>query len=304
MHLHPGEWQGVPSATAAFLAGRFPFPFNTDPESLANGILSAEGIADQLDDAGVSRGLLYAVYAPRTVGVCTNELVAEYLRDKPERFYGLASIRVDNWREDRDEELAKLEAALNIPQMIGVKLAHAHMHFRMDDPDYFGIYEVAGQLQKPVYLHTGTSPFPGTSQDPAYTDPAYLEDAIATHPDTIFILGHLGFDFIEREHQGLETCIELAQSYPNVYLEPSAMGSEGSDPEGDKLTLAMRRMKEGGVVDRIIYGSDGPQSPGFLRDYLYRTVDAMKRADYSADEMEQVLAGNFARVYDVEVPQL
>ena len=304
MHLHPGEWQGVPSATAAFLAGRFPFPFNTDPETLANGILSAEGIAEQLDDGGISRGLLYAVYAPRTVGVAPNSLVIDYLEEMPDRFYGLASLRVDNWREDRDSELSALETALQTPGMVGVKLAHAHMHFRMDDPDYFGIYEVAGRLQKPVYLHTGTSPFPGTSRDAAYTDPAYLEDAIAAYPDTTFILGHLGFDFIERKHSGLDTCIDLAQRYPNVYLEPSALGSKGSDPEGNKLTEAMRKMRDGGVVDRIIYGSDGPQSPGFLDDYLGRTVDAMKRSDYTVEEMEQVLAGNFARVFGVEVPQL
>ena len=55
--------------------------------------------------------------------------------------------------------------------MIGIKLAHAHQHFRMDDPTYFGIYQVSSDLKKPVYLHTGSSPFPGTSSEAPYTDP-------------------------------------------------------------------------------------------------------------------------------------
>jgi uncharacterized protein len=63
----------------------------------------------------------------------------------------------------------------------------------------------------------------------------------------------------------------------------------------------MARLREAGLVDRIIYGSDGPQSPGFVADYLDRTVAAMRRAGYTTDEMRAVLAGNFARVFAVPV---
>lgn len=304
MHLHPGEWALIPEATREFLASRFPFPFNGDPEGLASDILSAEGLVEQLDDAGVTFGVLMAVYSPDTVGIASNELVEADLAAVPDRFYGLASLRVDRWQSDEQAELERLATALAKPNMIGVKLAHAHMHFRMDDPAYDGIYALASELGKPVYLHTGNSPFPGTLNEPQYTDPAYLERAIAQHPDTIFILGHLGYDFYDHALEpGLSTCIALAQTYDNVYLEPSALGSKGSDPSGENLREAMRRMRDAGVVDRIIYGSDGPQSPGFVRDYLERTVEAMQRADYSVDEMRAVLSGNFARVFGVTVPQ-
>ena len=46
----------------------------------------------------------------------------------------------------------------------------------------------------------------------------------------------------------------------------------------------MGKMREAGLVDRIIYGSDGPQSPGFVKDYLSRTVQAMRATGYTADE--------------------
>ncbi len=303
MHLHPGDWDGVPPETQKFLADRFPWPFKLNPARLAEDLLSADGIVDELDAAGVDVGVLLAVYAPRTVGVTPNSLVVGAVSEHPDRLLGLASLRVDAWRTDRSKELTRLEDALGKPGMVGVKLAHAHMHFRMDDPEYFGIYEVAGRLGKPVYLHTGNSPFPGIAQDPQYTNPAFLEPAIVAHPQTIFILGHLGFDFVRDELGELDTCIDLARRYANVYLEPSALGSAGNDPDGEVLLTAFQRIKEGGVIDRVIYGSDGPQSPGFVSDYLQRTVTAMEGAGYDNDEIRAVLAGNFVRVFGAEAGQ-
>ncbi len=299
MHLHSGEWDLVPPSTQEFLASNFPFPFSLDPEATAASTLSAEGIVEQLDRAGLQRGVLLAVYAPHSVGIATNELVASQVATYPDRLSGMASLRVDQWATESEQELATLDAALDEPGMIGVKLAHTHMHFRMDDPDYFGIYDVAAAHGAPVYTHTGPSPFPGTEPSPPYTDPAYLEAAITTYPEVDFILGHIGFDFLERDLGDLETCIELALAYPNVWLEPSAMGSASSDPTGEHMAWAMARFLEEDLVDRVIHGSDGPQFPGFVADYLERTLVAMESAGYSAEQAQAVLAGNFEALYGV-----
>lgn len=304
MHLHPGEWDSIPPETREFLSSRFPFPTNLRPDKTAADVLSPAGILDEMDKGGVSVGVLFAIYAPRTVGIAANEDVIADVAAAPQRFYGLASLRLDRWNEDAEGELAALREALMAPGIVGIKLAHAHQQFRMDDPRYFPIYALAQELKKPVYLHTGTSPFPGTAQEPEYTDPTYLEPAIAAYPGAIFILGHLGYDFKTQQLGRLEACIDLAARYPNVYLEPSALGSRGSDPTGENLRKAIARMREAGLVDRIIYGSDGPQSPGFVADYLERTVAAMRAAGYTADEMRAVLAGNFARVFAVPEPKL
>ncbi|MCB9565760.1 MAG: amidohydrolase [Myxococcales bacterium] len=303
MHLHPGDWDAIPPETQTFLASRFPFPLNLRPDRTADQVLSATGIVGELDRGGVHVGVLFAVYAPRTVGVATNELVEAGVAEYPKRLLGFASLRVDDWASAGEGELDRLEEALAEPGMVGIKLAHAHMHFRMDDPSYFGIYELAGRLGKPVYLHTGSSSFPGIALEPAYTDPAYLEPAIAAHPQTIFILGHLGYDFVDHEIGELETCIELAHKYGNVYLEPSALGSEGADPSGENYPTILRRIREEGLVDRLIYGSDGPQSPGFVGEYLERTVTAMERAEFSADDARALLSGNFIKVFGAEAGQ-
>ncbi len=299
MHLHTGEWEDIPSSTRRFLSERFPFPLGLDAEGTAASVLSGEGVLAELDKAGAAQGVLFAVYAPRSVGITTNETVIDHIAADPARLWGLASLRVDRWKDERDAQLAALDAALDHPNMIGIKLAHAHQHFRMDDPDYYGIYDVAAAHAAPVYLHTGPSPFPGTNQDPPYTDPAFLEDAITRYPDVVFILGHLGFDFLNGEEGALETCIALAKAHANVFLEPSAFGSTSGDPDQVFLPHALQRIRDEGLVDRTIYGSDGPQSPGFVKTYSERTAYALTEAGYSADEAAAVFSGNFARVFGV-----
>jgi len=297
MHLHTGEWEKIPPSTQNYLAEKFPFPLNLNPEPLAEDTLSAQGIIDQLDNAGLDQGVVFAVYAPHSVGIATNAEVIDLLDAKPQRLWGLASLRVDQWDTERDQQLANLREVLSHPRMIGIKLAHAHMHIRFDDPQYDPIYALAGELNKPVYLHTGPSPFNGTLADPPYTNPIYLEESIKRFPQTQFILGHMGFDFLNKAEGNLEECLALGKQYNNVFFEPSALGSGASDPEGTLYKRVLRRTKEEGLVDRMIYGSDGPQYPGFLADYATRTRDAMKAAGYTAEEAQAVFKTNFERLF-------
>ncbi len=299
MHLHPGDWTDVPEGTQSYLASRFPFPFGLRPERIAENVLTGEAILGQLDDAAVSAGLLFAVYAPRTVGVASNDLVRRARKADRSRLWGLASLPVDDWDVSGEDALADLAEALEDDGMVGVKLAHAHMHFRMDDPAYWSIYAVALAYDAPVYLHTGSSPFPGTRSEPEYTDPAYLEAAIEAHPRVQFILGHMGYNFIDQQLGYVETAIDLAARYDNVWLEPSALGSRGSDPTGTNLPLVLKKAKNAGVASRIVYGSDGPQSPGFATEYLERTLQAFETAEYTVEEARVALADNATGLFGI-----
>ena len=179
MHPHTGEWESVSSRSKNFFAEIFPFPFNLEPESVTEQILSSEGVLNEMNTGGFSRSILFAVYAPRSVGVTTNEFVMEQITDAPERLFGLASLSVEQWEQEKDTQLQKLSTALEHPSMVGVKLAHTHQSFRMDDSAYYAIYDVAASHQAPVYVHTGPSPFVGTNQEEPYINPNYMEEAIS-----------------------------------------------------------------------------------------------------------------------------
>jgi predicted TIM-barrel fold metal-dependent hydrolase len=263
-------------------------------------MLGTENILSQMNGAGIYGAGVFALYSPHTTGNAPNEFVAEKIAGHTDRLYGFASLRVDRWNEDSKEQLAALESALtDLPGMVGIKLAHGHQQFRFDDERFYPIYEISGRLQKPMYLHTGTSPNPGTRFEPPYADPLYLEDAIKRYPDAIFILGHAGYDSKEKALNYTDSAIYLAKTYPNVYMEPGALGADRAE---DVIDDFVTRVKENGVLNKVIYGSDGVQFPGYLKSHLEAYVAAMQRNGYTADEMRAVLSGNFSRVFGIKAP--
>ena len=106
MHLHTGEWEYISSRSRDFFAEIFPFPFNLDPQSTAETILSAEGVLKEMDNGGFSRSILFAVYAPRSVGVTTNEWVIEQVEKEPTRLYGLTVV-MKNRTVEKDTQLPR-----------------------------------------------------------------------------------------------------------------------------------------------------------------------------------------------------
>lgn len=299
VHLHTGEWDKLPPGFQNRLTERVPNGFKWVMKPMSDWMLQAENTLDQMNGNGIYGGGLFALFSPHTTGIATNEFVAQQVATDPARLYGFASLRIDRWNEDSAEQLAYLEKGVQLDGMVGIKLAHAHQQFRFDDENYYGIYEIAGRLGKPMYLHTGTSPNPGTRYEPPYADASYLEEAIRLYPKAIFILGHTGYDTRIKALTYVDAAIAMAAKYDNVYLEPGALGADrGEDVIDDFVT----RIKKGGVIDKLIYGSDGPQFPGYLGNHLEAYVAAMQRNGYTTEEMRLVLAENFVRVFNIPVP--
>lgn len=294
MHIHIGQWAMIPPRAQRRNLERMPRPVRAYVVPVFDSLISASGVVSQLDSAEVNLGVVFASFFPHTSGVADNKFVAEQVRLQPKRLVALASLRVDQWNRDSAAQLVELERALTEDGMIGIKLAPPHAQHRLDDERLYPIYEMAARLRKPLYVHTGTSPFPGTRQEQPYANPAYLETAIAKYPGAVFVLGHAGYDTANHTLGYLEECIALVKRYPNVHMEMGALGS----PKADELTRpAIARFRAAGVVDRVLYGSDGPQAPGYVRKHLERTLQAMRAEGYSLDDMRAVLAGNFLRVF-------
>ena len=163
----------------------------------------------------------------------------------------------------------------------------------------------AAETGVPVYHHLGSSPlrdlnsFASEEDKQNYLrsyDPAYLEQSIADHPNTVFILGHMGFDFNNEGLDFRQEVFSLASKYPNVYLEISAFGRSAYDPDGAAMDAVLSEAKSRGLTTRLLYGSDGPGNPGSTHEYLQRTLASMSRIGYTAQEAKQVLAENLIRL--------
>jgi predicted TIM-barrel fold metal-dependent hydrolase len=297
MHLHTGTWEQMTPQFQRRVAQRMPGFLQWIMPWVTPYTLSGKAILRELDSGGVNAGVVFALYSPHTTGLAPNGFVAEQIALDPRRLYGFASLRVDQWNLNGPAELARLETDLQrFDRMIGIKVAHAHQQFRFDDERFYGIYEIAGRLKKPLYLHTGTSPNPGTRLEPPYADPAYLEEAIRRYPDAVFILGHSGYDSERRALTYTDSAIALALRYEHVYLEPGALGAERA---AGVLPDFLKRIHTAGLASKMIYGSDGPQMPGYIKEHLQRFVAAMEAGGYSVEQMRMILAGNFRRVFGV-----
>ena len=322
IHMHPGTYQSMGPLGKSFIKKALP---DFLPEFLKDFSLSAAGnlmldpygafigIKSECEKAGVSLCGLFAVYAPDTWGVTDNAYIISKL-DNPKNknkaghpaFFGLASVRMQNWEMGEKQELANLRQALNHPMIKGIKLAFIHNSIPLDDARFDSVYQVAEDFDVPVYHHVGSSPlqkladFADEDDRENYVasyDPTRLERAIAAFPKVKFILGHMGFDFNKEGFDFSPAVYSLATRYPNVYLEISAFGRAAYDPDGQQMDRVLKTIKDGGLIGRTVYGSDGPGSPGGTEKYMDATLRSMDRVGYSFTEAEDVLKNNSVRIF-------
>lgn len=315
MHLHPGEYATMAATGKAFVAANLPPSLQIFAPDLLDRLSDpwAEhvGIAEQTSLAGVAHAVLFAVYAPRSTGVFSNEALVAILED-PRNVaddgtpwaWGMASLDFEGWTpETAAARLGELRALLlaHPDRLIGIKLAHAHQHVRIADSAYEGVYALADELDIPVLLHTGFSPFPGTKTEADYYDPQHLESILSKYPELDVVLSHVG----QGDERAVMHALDLAASHEHVWLELSALGRpllvdehgaqvSTGEPQYPAVLAAIR---ERGLIARTLFASDGPQYSGAIRGYLTKLVTGMRDAGYSAEEIESVLAGNFRQLF-------
>jgi len=315
MHLHPGEYADMAAEGRAFIAANLPPDLQIYAPDLLDRLSDPWarhiGIAEQTALAGVEHAVLFAVYAPHSTGVFSNQALVAVLDDARNRTtdgtpwaWGLASLDFEGWTPAvAAARLAELRDLLarRPDRIIGIKLAHAHQGVRLDDPAYFEVYAIAAQARVPVLLHTGFSPFPGTRDEPDYYDPEHLESVLAAYPDLDVVLSHIG----QGDVRAVRHALELAASHERVWLELSALGrpalvdesgapASGTEPQ---FPAVLAEIRARGLIGRTLFATDGPQYSGAIRNYLRRLVDGMRTAGYSTDEIEAVLSRNFTRLF-------
>ena len=326
MHLHFGLPGQVPQSAARFTTQVLP-PFL---QAYRPGITATTldpyfphlGIRAQTERAGSQHAVLFAVYTQESAGYATNRQLEAALTDPANTgpdgrpwAWGLGSVDFYNGYVDADGTLnaAVAEARLSAlgayfeahPSLfIGIKLAHAHQGVVFDDERYLGVYDVAASHDVPLYLHTGMTPFPGATNEVPFYDPAGLDGVISSYPAVRFVLGHVG----QGDARSVENALRLAADYENVFLEISALGrpllvdADGEplpDAEAgeDQLPTVMASILERGLVDKAIFGSDGPQGPGAVSRYTAQVIETMQTLGYDPAQQAAVMGGNFARVF-------
>ena len=109
------------------------------------------------------------------------------------------------------------------------------------------------------------------------TTPLEIAEAAAACPEAVIILGHMG------GYLHVDEAMEVAERYPNIYLETSAM------PYPHRIREAVARIGP----ERVIYGSDGPVCSPRIEVEKVRLAGLDERAErlILGDNMQRIVDG-------------
>lgn len=118
----------------------------------------------QMDQAGVSKGIVYSVYASNNTFLPdANTQVQTMIEESMGRMHGLASLDTSgDWNATRDIELSRLLEYMEMEGFVGAKLAPPHTCLELNGTILPEIIQAVSTSTKPVVaIHTGTTPFCG-----------------------------------------------------------------------------------------------------------------------------------------------
>lgn len=183
-----------------------------------------------MDRIGMQAAVISANAAINSNTDFGNQLVLNAVRAFPGRFLGYV---VANPYESDDMEV-NLNRYLNEPGMVAIKL-HPELHddYPMLGPRYEPMWKLAAERKVPVLFHTY---FGGDTLE----DIARLAEK---YPQTPLLVGH------ELQDKSLEAMAELANSFPNIYVDLSV-------PEIYSVTEFFYQALDD--IRKLIFGTDFP----------------------------------------------
>ena len=262
---------------------------------------SADDIVSAMDDSGIDISVLLgndqadAGYKrpwvdPSVIVVhinCTDEEVAAYCRQYPDRLIGFTSIHPDRYQPHK-----KIERALDEFGMKGVKI-YPHAGFYSNEPRLNKVYQKCIDHDVPVMIHTGIKALQWQSLK--YNNPIYIDDIATNFPDLKIVMCHGGYPWVEE-------FIVVAYSNPNIWVDLTFLDYIEKTYKVNMLTEnTLKRLIDLIGSERIIWGSEGPYLDLPLYgnhgpDYYKKSQDFLvKRFDFLSETDKNNILGDSAK---------
>lgn len=184
--------------------------------------LDAPGLIKAMDEHHIEKAVLCAL---------DNEAVKKAVDTYPNRLVGLS------WVNPLEGEKAVAEMYRGIQEwgFKGVKL-HPLLHaYVANDKALYPIAQGAQELDVPLFIHSGHPPF---------SLPWSIAQLAEVFPKVKIVMIHMGHG----HGVYIQAAIEMAQKYPNIYLETSGM------PMHTKIKEAYHKVGS----HRVMFGTDMP----------------------------------------------
>jgi hypothetical protein len=251
----------------------------TRGEATSRGLAGAVGVDGDwplsltlasMDEAGIARSLISAWEGPRG-SLISNDEVAGFVRDAPERLVGVGSVDISRPRE-AVREIRRcvhefgFRAIRVLPWLWELPPTHAR---------FYPLYSECCELGIPFCTQVGhTGPLmPSEVGRPI----PYIDQVAIDFPDLVIVCGHIGYPWTEE-------MVAVATKHPNVYIDTSAYTVRRYPP-----ALVAYLRSHG--ADKVLFGSNWPMiAPR-------KALEGLDDLGLSQDTRAAFLAANAARVF-------
>lgn len=265
-----------------------------------------------LDEAGISQVQIEPQEMTRIMGqwLGSNELSADVQRSAPDRVVAYAAAepldQQDGLNERRLEEVREMVTKKGLK---GLLLTPPYGHYYSNDKRVYPFYEMATQLNIPIYFHHSHMFMPPKLCPLKYARIWHLDDLTIDFPNLRFNVEHMGYPWTE------ELLSIMARS-PNVYTDIAEYVTPDPTYPTRPFLLArnLAMAREYGVLDRVFYGSDyvGENIDEYVRLLKYEIdwireklnfhIERLGFPPLSRGEMEGLLGKNVLRFWKGQRP--
>ncbi len=273
-HVHLIDLQTVLAESGAgFIDYLKQIPAFADAERVLP-TLSEDELLRQMDEAGIERSILFALYCP--VLKASNEFVRDACQRHPDRFWGYASV---DPHDERAPEV--LEAAITQYGLKGLKLHPPLQNIYPNDRKLWPLYQKAEDLGIPVVLHVGCTPF-GHLVRLDQAQPILVDEVAIAFPRLKIVLPHLGTLWHQESFM-------LVEKHPNVYVDMAAYPYE------------LRELVNAKIVERIgahkwLFGTDFPMPYEGQTHRMADFVEVVEALPLTAEVKQGMFSNNLIRL--------
>lgn len=149
------------------------------------------------------------------------------------------------------DSLNALREHLRDGSVRGLKVYPGYEPFYPSDEKFRPAYELAGEFNVPVMIHSGDTFTPRGKVK--YAHPLHVDEVAVDYPDVNFIICHIGSPWFR-------DCMEVVYKNKNVYTDISGLVlGDFSDRFEEFMHKQIQEMLLYGVEpDKVLYGSDWP----------------------------------------------
>jgi uncharacterized protein len=223
-----------------------------------------------MDEGGVTRSLICAWEGPRG-SLISNDEVAAFVREAPERLAGVGSVDISRPR-DAVREIRRCVRELGfrairvLPWLWELPPTHAR---------FYPVLSECCELGVPFCTQVGhTGPLmPSEVGRPI----PYIDQVAIDFPELVIVCGHVGYPWTEE-------MIAVATKHPNVYIDTSAYTVRRYPP------ALVAYLRAHGAA-KVLFGSNWPMiAPR-------KALEGLEELQLPAELRAAFLAGNAARVF-------